>query len=254
LVTRQERGWRGKRTTTKKDVRVAVSLEDPSSHVLGGWSELGATAALVAAFWRYKNLTSTNALLLESKVDEEEALAPTEEDIARYEEDQSLENISSLFLAALSCLPYLNWLPWLLMMKRGSSREENQGIQEGGGKEGYYYLVCALLYASPYLDLFGTRDLATSIDVYVLALGVAHLQLERRISNVQRDTRLSADQQWSDYDSSSSSSSSSSPPLSLEEGRDQERATLSRELKTWDKDLDARSQQQQQSKRSGRDN
>ena len=105
--------------------------------------------------------------------------------------------ISSLFLTALSCFPYLNWLPWLLMMQKKLSSGETKQSSEGSA---LYYLLCAGLYASPYVDLFGTRDLATAIDGYVLVAGIVHLQIESLITSVTKDLQVSVEQQWSAYE------------------------------------------------------
>mmetsp|Transcript_8647 Transcript_8647/g.16020 ORF Transcript_8647/g.16020 Transcript_8647/m.16020 type:complete len:210 (+) Transcript_8647:211-840(+) len=159
-------------------------------------SELGVTAALGAALWRYRNIKTSNTLLLETKIEEEELL-DREEDFDSFEESGSVEMISSLFLTALSCFPYLNWLPWLFMMQKKLSSGETKQSSEGSA---LYYLLCAGLYASPYVDLFGTRDLATAIDGYVLVAGIVHLQIESLITSVTKDLQVSVEQQWSAYE------------------------------------------------------
>jgi hypothetical protein len=114
------------------------------------------------------------------------------------EENESLERISSAFLAGLSCFPYLNWLPWVFLMSSAKANANETSTKTN--ENYYYYLCCAVLYAAPYLDLFGERDLATSIDAYVLVLGVLHLQLERSITGLNKETQKSVQQQWIDYD------------------------------------------------------
>jgi len=167
-------------------------------------SEVGATLAVGAALWRYNKLTQENSLLLESKIDEGEILSK-EEDFVELEEAESLERISSAFLTGLSCFPYLNWLPWLFLMSRGN---QSQAQGQGQFPASSYYLCCSVLYAIPYLDLFGQRDLATSIDYYVLVLGILHLQLERSITRVVQSTQRSVQQQWINYDYDKNNSSS----------------------------------------------
>jgi len=180
--------------------------------------EVSATVAAGAAFWRYTALRRGNALLLEARVDAEALPETTEDDLALLEEGAQLEALSWTFLAGLSCLPYLNWLAWTfralslaqqqLLVAATEEEDEDEeedeeaALAEGGGTWGWgwpYCLACAALYASPYVDLFGQRDLVQAIDGYVLVIGIVHLQLERLTAEVARDTRISVDQQWRDY-------------------------------------------------------
>ena len=165
-----------------------------SLSAVGRATEAGATLALVAAWWRSRDLEASSRALLSGDDDDDEIGVAEDEDDEDDAEAESVELVSALFLTALSLAPYLNWIPWVFSARSSSAVARASEVEGGAGLRAYYYLGCALLYALPYVDLLGSRSsLGDSVDLYVLAAGAAHLQLERGIAARRLETTMAVE-------------------------------------------------------------